>query len=383
MRFIPGHALFGTLTCWALLAGSGCGGEIPNSDEDETATASTKQALSSLPVRELPWLLVPSHVLLNKQTLLIRSDAEAVNKLQVPSGSTGVDFSKEFLVFYAAGGQPTDGWTAKLTLDDATVTWKTGVSGTRGWYQLNVDVNTVLDSPGTGCPEERPGMSTPWKAIAVNASSLRNWSAVKVESLHAQHQTNIRSCETAPGPRCDGPLTPAGLDDIKKRSGGGVPVFSTRSMYAQHRLARYSIEKWSRECIGSTCKWLLIPRTTSPANYPLAGVLYYYETPSESRLTAFSDESRSSFNAGGGLTYYCTNWAESWKSTVSGGSSAGRVSAFSLRGSERCTPGGWTIKDDEPLKLDNFSGTLGDRCARLTQTSGSAGAPLMVLTASW
>lgn len=379
----PRSARAGLALALLVSVGGGCGPLDPAAADrlDEASVASVASALVTLKVTPIDTVAIPAALLDRARTAVIRTAADATTLLgSVPPG---VDFTKEFLVFYAGGAQPTLGYKTSLTFDNIYVDRKT-VAG-EYVYTLMVSAATVLDPPGTGCVLELPGIGLPFTLVRVDATGLRDYGKLSSHRLSTRHTTIERTCRT-PGPACDGTLTTAGLDAIKARpsTGGSVPLYTTGSSYAKNYLGAYTIERWKEECAAGSCSWRKLVPEGGPS-YLDRGSVYYYSGGGDSRLVIWSSQGYDTFYSGGGRTYPCWLWGESMYNNIDRTSGQGLVSGVSIRDNMVCSVASGANYRDKKVDREGFEGALGDSCVRLTSQRGRPGVDqvMQVLTAAW
>ncbi|MFO0577369.1 MAG: hypothetical protein U1A78_25465 [Polyangia bacterium] len=361
----------------------GCGPADPAAVAEvaDPQVGAVASALVLPKVTPIDTVAIPAALLTRPLTAVIRSAADASTLLgSVPPG---VDFTKEFLVFFAGGAQPTLGYKTSLTFDNIYVDRKI-VAG-EYVFSLVVSAATVLDPPGTGCALELPGTGLPFTLVRVDATGLRDYSKVQSHRLSTRHTTIERTCRI-PGPACDGTLTAAGLDAIKARpkTGGSVPLYTTGSSYAKNYLGQYTIERWKEECAGGSCSWRKLVPVGGPS-YLDRGSVYFYSGGGDSRLVIWSSQGSDTFYSGGGRTYPCWLWGESLYNNIDRTSGQGLVSGVSIRDNMVCSVASGANYHDKKVNLEGFEGAMGDSCVRLTSQSGRPGIDqtLQILTASW
>lgn len=365
------------------LGAHGCGSTGPLDLADDVTLGAVESKASALvlpKVTPIDGLSIPDALLDTSRTVIIRSTTDANTYLgSVP---TGVDFTKEFLVFYAGGAQPTLGYKTTLKIDDVRINRKSAPDGYH--YDLRVNASTVLDPPGSGCPGALPGVSRPFTLVRVDATTLRDYAKIEWHLVLTQHKNIERTCYE-PGFACDGTLTAAGLAAIKMRpkTGGSIPLYTTGTSYAQNYLGAYSIERWQEDCGTGSCSWRkLIPDSS---RYLDRGSLYFYAGGGDNRLVIFSGSGYDTFYSGGGRTYPCWLWGESLYNNFDPRSGRGELSGVSITDNRTCSVASGANYHNKKVGLDNFAGVLGDRCVRLTTQTGRAGVDsvLQILTASW
>jgi hypothetical protein len=374
-----------SLALFLSLGTHGCGSIEPQPGDlaGEAALGAIESKASALvlpKVTPIDGFTIPDALLNTTRAVIIRSTTDANTYLgSVPPG---VDFTKEFLVLYSAGPQPTLGYKTSMRLTNVAVS-RTPV-GDSYRYQLKVTADTLLDPPGTGCAGELPGVGLPFTLVRVDATGLRDYAKVNTHSLSRSHTAYERTCYD-PGAGCDGTLTAAGLAAIHARpaTGGSVPIYATGRSYAQHYLGQYSVERWQEECTAGSCSW----RKIIPPNFRYLdqGSLYVYTAGGDSHLIAFSGQGYETFYSGGGRTYPCWLWGQSYREEIDTRSGKGELSGFSITDNRTCSVATSANYSNKSVGMDGFSGVLGDHCVRLTSASGRAGIDtvLQVLTASW
>lgn len=372
-----------SLALFLSLGANGCGSIEPGDLAGEAALGTVESKASALvlpKVTPIDGFMIPAALLDRTRLVIIRNATDANTYLgAVP---TGVDFTKEFLVFYAGGAQPTLGYKTSLSFSDIAVNRKT-VSGGYS-YQLKINAATVLDPPGSGCADELPGIGLPFTLVRVDATGLRDYAKVTSEILNRTHTAYERTCYE-PGFACDGTLTAAGLATINARpkDASRIPTYTTGGGYAQHYLGAYSIESWQEDCKTGSCSWRkIIPPYT---RYLDRGSLHFYSDGGKQYLVIFSGQGYETFYSGGGKTYPCFLWGESIRNDVDSSGGRGELSGVSILDNRTCLVTSAGTYRNVKAGLDNFSGVMGERCVRLTAQTGRPGVDsvLQVLTAGW
>jgi hypothetical protein len=301
------------------------------------------------------------------------------------SKPAGVDFSKEWVVFYSPGSTVPPGSSVRIV----RVRERTG----------SVRVTTVLKKPGSTCSDPAPGQ--PFALLRVPSPG---WTSCRVSFYHRDDSV---ACPPPwePGPSCTGTLTAAGIDTMMRTRPRSSFFWRTRffgTSYASHSvsLGAYRIEHWQRSCMPTGCEpWKAYP-LEHLLDYHSVGQLHfsYYtdRTGSYPELLGVSREHNFTASSGS-MSYSCSRWAEGFSAIEWDGTSAQITRhLFSMIDRGDCNrssrPAGAT---DMPIKdnygaVDSMTGVVTDRCALARRRTSVAGSrvgerieSLTTIYASW
>jgi hypothetical protein len=136
------------------IAVAGCIAEAGDLEEDETSVDDAEVDSTTLPLRFLPGeQFVPSAVIATEVRKVFRTEAELEAFMQMDN--PGIDFSREWAVFYAPGRDAlTPGARARIETVSLSATG------------LTLKVTTALEANGTNCPSRstRPFI---WVAVPI------------------------------------------------------------------------------------------------------------------------------------------------------------------------------------------------------------------------
>lgn len=312
----------------------------------------TDAAAEDLPLTRLSGFTLPSTVG-KAETRTVFTTAAAFQAVfgKLPAD---VDFSKEWVMFYSAGDAVPAGTTARVV----RVRQRMG----------SVRVTTVLAMPRSLCLDAQPG--TPHTLVRFPAPA---WSSCRVSFYH---RDDTSACPPAwePGPQCSGPLTAAGLAELRRtRPAFSITTRSSLSSIARDSLAlgSYKIQHFQRTCSATGCTpW------TEPV---LESLLQYFEfggmgleldslTLEPRRLLAVSSSYSIDFRSGS-TTYYgdCERWAQALSSISYSGSLAA-VASLTMIDTGACYrahhSGGATFEpiSDAYGRVEKLAGVVTDRC---------------------
>ncbi len=207
----------------------------------------SEDGLSGLSLREIKTFSAPSFATASENRKLFTSASQFSSYFgqKVPAG---VDFSKEWLVFYATGPKKTGGYSAKVTRARVE--------------DRELILSTRLEQPGEGCPVTQ-SLTSPSTLVAIARPVGAKW-------YRFTRYTKTNKCEVAPALSCAVMLCGPGTQCIEDNGVGEcVPSPGCAALTCQVGTYCYE-EKGAGQCLPySSCLNVKCTATTHCVDKPI------------------------------------------------------------------------------------------------------------------